>query len=153
MPDISTEDIAAIIQSCCPLNCGSSKDKVGMLKAEGNLSMELTARLSILTWQKESHPTHSRPYEHISLVPGKDVLPMTVKVRSIIIKPEADTSKPWKSSCLLVLPATPPSNTTTRTKGTPARKEKDSRKLCVETTHDPSEKTVKRSVSQQRQYN
>ena len=43
----------------------------------------------------------------------------------------------------MVLPATPPSNTTTRTKGTPDRKEKDSRKLCEKKTHGPSEEAVK----------
>jgi hypothetical protein len=33
-------------------------------------------------------------------------------------------------------------------KGTPDRKEKDSRKLCAKTTHGPSKEAVKRPVNQ-----
>jgi hypothetical protein len=77
--------------------------------------------------------------------PRKDVLPVRVSVRSIAIKPEATSSRPWKSSHLLVLPAIPPSNTATRIKGTPARKEKDSIQLCEKTTPEPSEETVRRT--------
>ena len=81
MPDILVGDIAAIARLCCSLNCGSSKDKVRVPKTVRNISTEPTAKLSILTRQKEKvTSTHSRPYEPVSLVPGKDVLPMTVRV-------------------------------------------------------------------------
>jgi hypothetical protein len=49
---------------------------------------------------------------------------------------------------LLVLTTTSPSNTIIRTKGTLDRKEKDSRKLCANTTHGLSKKAVKGSVNQ-----